>query len=195
MAAPIEFYFDAVSPYTYLAATQIDALAARHGAAVVWIPILLGKILEASGNRPPISVPAKARYMHQDLQQWAECYGVPLRFPTHFPVSTLSAQRIACALPDADVGRWARATLHAYWAEDADLSQPQTLRAIAAGLGCDGEALLARAQEPAVKERLKHNTDEALRRGMFGAPTFFVGETMFWGNDRLPLLERALARA
>lgn len=189
----IEFFWDAASPYTYLAATQLDGLAQRTGAAIRWRPFLLGKAFEASGNRPPISVPAKGKYLMRDLRLWAKHYGVPFFFPRVFPVNSLSALRIACALPEDQVGRWALAVMTTYWTKDADISQPDVLKTVAAGLGLDGEALLATSQEPAAKERLRANTEEAVQRGVFGAPTFFVDDLMFWGNDRLVLLEEVVA--
>ena len=191
--ARIEFFWDAVSPYTYLAATQIEAIAQRRQAELVWRPCLLGKVLEGSANQPPLANPAKRRYMFDDLARWARHYGVPLTPPQHFPASTLLVQRIGCALPDADVGPWAKATLGAYWGRGEDISQPEVLRGIIAGLGWNAEALQTAAQTPQAKDALKRNIDEALSRGAFGAPTFFVGEAMFWGNDRLPLLDAALA--
>lgn len=191
-AAQIEFFWDSASPYTYLAATQIEQLAARHGATVRWRPFLLGKAFEATGNRAPASIPVKGKYLFGDLQLWARHYGVPLKFPSVFPVASLGSLRVACALPEADVARWAQAVMHAYWAENQDIGQPQALAQIATDLGLDSDALLAKTQTPAVKEALKANTDEAIRRGVFGAPTFFVGEQMFWGNDRLELLDAYL---
>ena len=195
MPATIEFYFDTVSPYTYLAGTQVEALAARHGANLAWKPVLLGKIFEATGNKPPIGVAAKGKYMFNDLQQWARHYDVALRMPGNFPASSLVAQRVACALPDADIGCWAQSVMHSYWGRGEDLSDVAKLQRIATELGWDADALLARTQEPAVKERLKSYTDEAVQRGAFGAPTFFVGDEMFWGNDRFVLVEDALRRA
>jgi 2-hydroxychromene-2-carboxylate isomerase len=189
----IEFYWDSASPYTYLAATQIEALAARHGASVVWKPFLLGKVFEATGNRAPATIPAKGKYLFQDLRLWAQHYGVPFRFPKVFPVASLGSLRIACALPEADIGRWALAVMQAYWSEDRDIGQPEILKAVAASLGWDGDDLLARAQTQPVKDRLKANTEEAVQRGVFGAPTFFIGKTMFWGNDRFELMEEVLS--
>jgi 2-hydroxychromene-2-carboxylate isomerase len=192
MAQTIDFYWDAASPYTYLAATQIDALAARCNATVRWLPFLIGKAFEATGNRPPVSVPAKGRYLGRDLSLWAQHYRVPFAFPKVFPVASLTALRIACALPEREVGAWARAAMTAYWANGVDIGQPDALAAILATLGHDASALLARTQDPSVKEQLRANTEGAIQRGAFGAPTFFVGETMFWGNDRLVLLEEFL---
>ncbi|HEX4870692.1 MAG TPA: 2-hydroxychromene-2-carboxylate isomerase [Nevskiaceae bacterium] len=193
MSATVEFFWDPASPYTYLAATQIEALAARHGARVQWKPFLIGKAFEATGNKMPATVPAKAQYMFKDLQLWSRHYQVPFRFPKQFPINGITAMRMACALPEAAVGAFALAVMRAYWAEGADITQNEVLQALAGGLGHDGPALLARTQEPEVKERLKTNTEEAIRRGAFGAPSLFVGERLFWGNDRLGLLEEVLA--
>lgn len=191
-AKTIEFFWDSASPYTYLAATQIEAVARRCGAALVWKPFLIGKAFEATGNRPPVSVPAKGKYLFKDLQLWARHYRVPLEFPKIFPINSLLPQRAACAVPEERAGDFARAAMAAYWAQGQDIQQPDVLRSVAAGLGLDGDKLLAATQDPAVKDRLRANTDEAVRRGAFGAPTFFVGEQMFWGNDRLVLLEEFL---
>lgn len=188
-AKTIEFFWDPASPYTYLAATQIDALAQRCNARIEWKPFLIGKTFEATGNKPPVTVPAKGKYMGRDLRLWAKYYGVPFWFPRVFPVNSIAALRVACALPPEQAGRWALAVMTAYWTKDVDISQPDTLKTIAAGLELDGEALLAAAQTAEVKDRLRANTEEAVQRGAFGAPTFFVGEQMFWGNDRLVLLE------
>lgn len=194
MSAPqIDFFYDAVSPYAYLAATQIEALAQRHGAQLRWRPFFLGKVLEASANRPPLTVPAKFRYMLDDLQLWARLYGVPLRKPDNFPASTVSAQRIACALDGARLAAWAPASCRAYWGEGRDISQPEVLGAIAGELGWNPDEILALAQSAPAKEQLRLNTEEALSRGAFGAPAIFLGERMFWGNDRLVLLEACLA--
>ena len=190
----IEFFWDPVSPYTYLASTRIEALAVRVGAVLRWRPFLLGKVLEATGNRPNIDVPAKGRHMLADLARWARHYGVPLVAPPTFPISTVTALRAGLAAEQAGRGpAFATAVMRAYWGEGRDISQAQTLLAVAAAAGLDGAALLAQTQEPAIKDALRSNTDEAVRRGAFGAPTFFVGEQMFWGNDRLGILEECLA--
>lgn len=189
MPQTIEFFWDPASPYTYLAATQIEAVARRCGAELVWKPFLLGKVFEATGNRPPVTVPAKGKHLFQDLRRWARHYGVKFWFPKLFPINSVLPQRVACAVPQERHADWAKAVMTLYWTEGADIGQPEVLKQVAAALGLDGEALLAAAQDPAVKDKLRANTDEAVRRGVFGAPTFFVGEQMFWGNDRLVLLE------
>ena len=138
----------------------------------------------------PASVPAKAKYLFGDCKLWARLYDVPLSFPKIFPINSVLALRCACAAEA--LGRqpaFALAVMRAYWADGADISQPQVLQALAEGLGIDGAALLVQAQSQAVKDLLRANTDDAVKRNVFGAPTFFVGEQMFWGNDRLQLLE------
>ena len=189
----IEFFWDAASPYTYLAATRIEPLVARTGASVVWRPFLLGKVFEASGNRMPAAVPAKAKHLFCDVQRWAQHYGVPVAFPKVFPVNSVLVLRAGIAASGQGKGaEFARAAMKAYWADGIDVSQPEAVSAIAATVGLDGAALLLQAQEQPVKDQLRANTEEAVRRGAFGAPTFFVGEQMFWGNDRLVLLEEFL---
>jgi 2-hydroxychromene-2-carboxylate isomerase len=191
--ASIEFFWDPASPFTYLAATQIEKLAADCGATLVWKPFVLGKAFEATGNRPPISVPAKGQHLFKDLKRWATYYGVPFQFPKSFPVASIAPERAAIAADRAGKGaEFAKAVMTAHWGEGRDISQAEELKAVAADVGLDGEAIVAATQDPAVKEALKANTDEAIRRGAFGAPTFFVGEEMFWGNDRLELLRAYL---
>src|SRR6202012_3958882 len=135
---------------TYLASTQIEAVAARAGATVVWKPFLLGKVFEATGNRMPAACPAKGKHLFQDVQRWAQHYGVPVAFPKVFPVNSVAALR--CAIAAAAQGQgaaFAKAVMHAYWAEGQDISQPAVLSAVAASGGLDGAALLAQTQEPA----------------------------------------------
>lgn len=193
MSRIVEFYFDCASPYTYLAVTQIEAVARRAGGSVVWKPFLIGKAFEATGNRMPASVPAKAKYMFKDLQRWARHYGVAFQFPGVFPINSLLPQRVACAVPAARIGDYALAVMSAYWAHNQDIQKPEVLQAVLDSLGLDGAAALAATQDEAVKTQLKTHTEEAIARGAFGAPTFFVGKAMFWGNDRLGLIEETLA--
>ncbi|MGH8506746.1 MAG: 2-hydroxychromene-2-carboxylate isomerase [Stenotrophobium sp.] len=193
MSPVIEFFWEPGSPYTYLAATQIERIAAETGATVQWKPFLLGKVFEARGTKLPASIPAKAQYMFKDLARWAQVYQVPVTMPKVFPVHSLLASRAAIAA--AQLGHEAAAALailSAYWGEGHDISQAEVLAAAFAKAGLDGAAILARAQEQSVKDQLKENTEAALQRGVFGAPSMFVGDAMFWGNDRLDLLKLAL---
>ncbi|MDY6943920.1 MAG: 2-hydroxychromene-2-carboxylate isomerase [Pseudomonadota bacterium] len=189
----VEFFWDVVSPYTYLAATQMAKLKAQTGAEVRWRPFLLGGVFKATRNQPPANLPAKAKYMPRDLQTWAAYYDVPFAFPSSFPANTLLAMRGATLIEDADkLEAYALGLFAAHWERGEDISQPGLVAEIASAAGLDGEALVARAGEQEAKDRLRRNTEEAVERGAFGAPTFFVGEQLFWGNDRLPLIYHVL---
>lgn len=185
MSQTIEFFTDPTSPYAYLAATQIEAFAKAHAATVVWKPFLLGKAFEATGNRMPALVPAKAKYMFKDLALWAKFYQVPFAMPKVFPLNSVLAARVIIA---ADNVAFTLALLKAYWVEGQDLSQPEVVASLIKNFGLDAEALLAKAASQPVKDQLRSNTEDAIARSVFGAPTFFIGKQMFWGNDRLPLM-------
>jgi 2-hydroxychromene-2-carboxylate isomerase len=193
MTQTIEFFWEPGSSYTYLASTRIDAVARECGATVKWRPFLLGKVFEARGTKLPASVPAKAQYMFKDLARWAQVYGVPFVTPRVFPVHSLLASRCAIATArSGQDGAAAQALLRAYWGRGEDISQPEVIKAALDGAGIDGAAALAHAGEPEVKDQLRSNTEEALSRGVFGSPSMFVGEAMFWGNDRLEHLKLML---
>lgn len=193
MSQTIEFFWDPASTYSYLAATQIEAFAAQHGATVVWKPFLLGKAFEATGNKMPAAIPAKAKYLFKDATLWAKLYKVPFAFPKIFPLNSVLASRSCIAAAHAGHGvSFTLALLKAYWAEGQDLSQPDAVSAVASNLGLDAAALLAAAASQPVKDELRTNTEDAIARGVFGAPTFFIGKQMFWGNDRLPLMSAFL---
>lgn len=186
MAQIIEFFWEPGSPYTYLAATQIEALARENNATVAWKPFLLGKVFDARGTKLPAAIPAKAQYMFKDLARWAQQYQVPFTMPKVFPVHSLLASRAAIAASQlGHESAAALAILHAYWGEGLDISQAEVLVAAFNKSGLDGAAILQHAQDQSVKDQLKSNTEDALKRGVFGAPSLFVGDAMFWGNDRL----------
>lgn len=185
----IEFFWDPTSTYSYLAATQIEQVAKDHGARVQWRPFLLGKVFEATGNKAPVMVPAKGRYLFKDASLWAKHYGVPFSMPSKFPINSVLACRavLAAAETGADVAL-SLAILDAYWVKNQDISDGEVIRQIADDIGLDGAQILVETQNPAVKEALKVNTESAIARGAFGAPTFYVDQQMFFGNDRLQLL-------
>ena len=192
----IEFFFDVGSPYSYLAATQIGGIGGRTGAEVRWRPFLLGGVFKDTGNEMPARVPSKARYMLADLARWGEHYGVPIRVPpSRFPLSTLAAQRaltsVALSRPEK-VPDFALGLFRAYWADDRDVSQPDVVSDVAGACGLDGPAVLAASGQQETKDALRRWTGEAVERGAFGAPSIFVGDSLYWGNDRLDLLERNL---
>jgi 2-hydroxychromene-2-carboxylate isomerase len=194
----LEFFWDVGSPYTYLASTQLDALRERTAAEVRWRPFLLGGVFKGVGNTMPASVLAKAQYMKADLRRWSARYGVKILVPPDeviFPINSLTAMRCAVAAERAGFGagvRFAKAAFSAYWTEGRDLSQPGEVQNAAAAAGIDGATLLAASSEQAVKDELRANTEEAIRRGAFGAPALFIGEELYWGNDRLDFVERRL---
>jgi 2-hydroxychromene-2-carboxylate isomerase len=189
----LDFFFDLSSPYSYLAATQVGALAARCGAELAWRPMVLGAVFKAVGNEMPARVPPKARWMGQDLSRWADHYGVPWRMSSHFPLNTIKAMRLVL-VDDAKAGAVALAAFRAMWAEDRDITRDDELTRIATAAGLDAAPALVAIDSSAIKDRLRHNTDEAVARGAFGAPTFLVGDELFWGNDRLHFVEAALRR-
>ncbi len=185
----LELFFDVVSPYSYMACARVDAVAAEHGVTVRWRPFFLGGVMKATGNRPPAELPARGLYMLTDLQRWSARLGVPFGFPSIFPMNTLVAQRILASEPDHDAMRdLALRLFRAYWAEDRDISDPAVLADIA------GAAALVRAATPDAKAALRDASDEAVSRGAFGAPTFYLGEQMWFGNDRLDWAVEAAAR-
>ncbi|MFK7931710.1 MAG: 2-hydroxychromene-2-carboxylate isomerase [Myxococcota bacterium] len=186
--ATIEMFYDIVSSYSYLASTRIEAIAADTGHSVVFRPIFLGGLMKAVGNVPPAQLPARGRHLFVDLQRWSAYYQVPLSFPSRFPMMTLTAQRALIAMaPEARIAPTHR-LFEAYWVHDRDINDREVLVDIL------GEAEVDAAGTPEAKAALIAETGEAERRGAYGAPTFFVGDEMWFGNDRLPFLEQFLRR-
>ena len=196
----LEFFYDVGSPWTYLAFSQIETLAAEHGAALSFRPILVGGIFNAVNEdvyrQRAQPNPRKARYHAKDLEDWARLYGLVIRWPSVFPLNSVKAMRAALAAEERDrLVPWSRACFEAYWGRGEDLSQDAVLGPLAVRVGLDPVWLLARIAKPELKQKLRANTDELAARGGFGSPTIFLNQTdMFFGNDRLPLVEAALAR-
>ena len=187
----VEFFFDLSSPYSYLAATQLPELARRTGAELAWRPMVLGAVFKASGNDLPARSAQKARWMGQDIGRWAAHYGIPWQMSSHFPLNTIKAMRLVL-VDEAQAGTVALAAFRAMWAEDRNISEEAELVRIAEAAGLDATAALAAIEDVRIKDQLRANTDEAIGRGAFGAPTVFVDEQLFWGNDRLQFIEAAL---
>lgn len=186
----VDFWFDLSSPYSYLAATQLPALAARHGATVRWRPMVLAAVFEAAGNRMPAVSPPKARWMLTDLARWSKAYGVPFTLNARFPLNTIPAMRLVLVAERHGAAEAVALDLfRRTWALDQDPNAHLAEVAAAAGLP---EGAAAAVQDPAIKAALKASTDEAIAEGVFGAPAMVVGGELFWGNDRLPHLEAAL---
>jgi len=195
MPRSVDFLFDYGSPAAYLAWTQLDKLAADTGARVNMMPILLGGVFQATGNRAPITVPAKGSYLFKDLDRYARLYGVPLVMNPHFPINTITLMRIDVALclrNDPRLDAYRAAVFSAVWAGQKNMGDPATVAEVLAPGSFAPDELLALAADPQVKETLKTWTQQAVDRGVFGAPTFFVGDEMFWGQDRLEFVRAAL---
>lgn len=193
MNKTIEIFFDVGSPASYLAWTQLPALAQRHDAEIVWKPMLLGGVFKATGNQSPAAIPAKSRYSRMDLQRFARDYGVILNHNPYFPVNTLLLMRGAVAhLESPRFQDYLNAVFSGLWIEERDLNQPESVAEVLDNAGFDSQAVLSLCSEPAVKDKLKSNTEEAVARGVFGAPTFFVGDEMIFGQDRLGFVEKLL---
>src|SRR4051812_2924486 len=189
----VEFFYDYASTYSYLAHREIERIAEETGAELVFKPMVLGFVFKASGNSMPAAVPAKGAYMMRDVARWTRRCGLPFQMPSAFPVNSIRALRGAvAALQDGVFPAYHHAVMEAYWGHDKDIGDRDVLIAVADGAGLDGEQLVARTEDASVKDQLKANTDEAIGRGAFGAPTFFVGDEMFWGNDRLDFVAEAL---
>lgn len=194
MSKTLEFFYDYVSPYSYLASMQLPALAQRTGAQIVYRPMVLGGLFKATGNAPPLGVAAKFTYMTRDLERYAKRVGVPMRMNSAFPMNTVQALRGAIvAQQQGFFDAYDAAVFKAVWADDQNISDAAVLGAVLSAAGIDAAAVNQGVQDEAVKAALKANTDEAAARGAFGAPTIFVGDELFWGNDRLEFVEAALA--
>ncbi len=195
MAKTVDFYFDFGSPAAYLAYTQLPRLASETGATIVMKPILLGGVFQASGNRPPASVPLKGSYLFKDMSRFARRYGVRLIMNPFFPIITTTLMRMDLGLHlrhDPSLKHFRDTVFQAIWVDERNLNDPVTVGAVLAEAGFDPTALLALASEQTIKDELKTVTLAAVERGVFGAPTFFVGNEMFWGQDRLDFVRDAL---
>ena len=194
--APIEFYFDFSSPYGYLAANRINALAAHHRRRVNWRPILLGPMFKAAGTAPLLAVPLKGPYSSRDIPRTARFLRIPYKHPDPFPIGTQNAARAFYWLNDRDplkAQQFAMACYSTYFAQGIDISAPEKIANIAANLGEDHAQVVAAVADSAIKERLKNEVDAALAKGVFGSPYIIVDGEPFWGNDRLDQVEAWLA--
>ncbi|MGO8920974.1 MAG: 2-hydroxychromene-2-carboxylate isomerase [Stellaceae bacterium] len=187
--AVIEFWYEFASPYSYLAAARIERLAAGRPIRLEWCPFLLGPIFKQRGHDPsPFQnpSPAERRYRWRDVQRLCVAEGLALRLPSTYPRNGLLAARAALIAIDEGWGAaFTRAVYNANFAGDRDIADPAVIGAIIAALGRHAPGVLARAAGPANKARLVARGEAAVRRGIFGAPSFLIGEELFWGNDRL----------
>ena len=200
MAKRVEFLFDIGGPNSYLAHAMLPDLCARTGAEVVYVPILLGGLFKLTNNQAPMmryaETPAKQKYEMLEFDRFIKAYAIPFRMNPRFPINSLyimrgaiAAQQLGCSAPYVD------AVMVAMWHDGADLSNVDVVRNVLDKAGLDSAALLALADDPEVKAELIANTEAAAKRGAFGVPTFFVGDEMFWGKERLGQVEAALTKS
>jgi len=195
MTKTVEFYFDLGSPATYLAYTQLPKICADAQSELTYIPMLLGGVFKATGNASPAMIPAKGRYMFKDLDRFAKRYGVQLRFNPHFPINTLILMRAVTGMQMHQPQRFAGfvdCLFKALWVEGRNLNDPQTVAAVLTESGFDPQETMALTNDESVKAALKENTEAAIKRGVFGAPSMFIGDQLFFGQDRLDFVEKAL---
>ena len=196
MSKTLEFFFDLGSPATYLAYTQLPALCASTGTQLIYKPMLLGGVFKATGNASPITVPAKGRYMFDDLARYARRYNVPLTFNPHFPITTLLLMRAVTGIQLRQPQRFddfVDCLFRALWVDGRHLGDTTVVAAVLTEHGFSPEEVLTLANDEAVKTALKDNTDQAVQRGVFGAPSLFVGNQLFFGQDRLDFVREALS--
>lgn len=195
MAEPIDFYFDFSSPYGYLASEKIDALAAKFGRKVRWHPVLLGVIFKATGSVPLSKAPIKGEYSLLDFARSARFIGIAYQTPANFPIATQHAARAYYWLHGQGCGvarQFAHAAYRAYFADGRDISSLELVLDLAAAVGADREALATALAGQELKDRLKAEIDEALKKGVFGSPYIIIDGQPFMGADRLPQIERWL---
>jgi len=196
MAADLDFYFDFSSPYGYFSAMRIDELAAKYGRKVKWHPVLLGVVFKHSGAAPLTMVPLKGDYSIHDFKRTARFHGIEFNFPGVFPIASQNAARVVLWL-QANAGEdaakdFAKAVYRAFFVEGKDISDLANLQAVMAQQGLDVTQLTGAISEPAIKEQLKQEVEQAIQRGVFGSPYIIVDGEPFWGFDRFEQLEATL---
>ncbi|MGB7305596.1 MAG: 2-hydroxychromene-2-carboxylate isomerase [Burkholderiaceae bacterium] len=195
MTKSVEFFFDVGSPASYLAWTQLPAICERHGASLQYRPMLLGAVFKATGNQTPSNIVAKGKWMQQDMARFAKRYGVPFKRNPYFPVNTLQLMRGAIwALQNGRLETYLPAVFQAMWVDGADLNQPDEIKRVLDATGVESGSVLAAVADPAIKNALIEQTNQAIERGIFGAPTMFVNDEMHFGQDRLDWVEAALSQ-
>ena len=193
MVKNIEFYFDFGSPTAYLAYTQLQLIAERQKTNLIYCPVLLGGIFKATGNNPPASVPAKGMYMMVDLQRYADKYKVPYKRNPHFPVNTLSLMRGAVSYQeDGDFLKYVNVIFQNMWVDPKNLNDHEVLKKVLMENNFDINDFIKRISDQNIKNKLISNTENAVKKGAFGAPTIFIGDEMFFGQDRMEFVENSI---
>jgi 2-hydroxychromene-2-carboxylate isomerase len=196
MRKTVDFFFDVGSPASYLAWTQLPGMCESHGAELVYRPMLLGGVYQATGNASPATIPVKARYWQLDYERHARRYGVPLKENVHFPIITLFLMRAVTGVQlrrPEQLQQLLGCVFKALWIDALNLNEPQLTADILKAGGFDPAEIERLTQDPETKAALKATTEEAVKRGVFGAPTIFVGDQMFFGQDRMDFVREALA--
>ena len=209
-ATTVDFYFDFSSTNSYFAAFLLPEICTRHHARLNWLPLHLAALFRGTGFDVMAMTARKARYLWRDHQRYAELTGLPFKRPTRFPIKTSAALRSVLAvssftgpnpgasteatlsLMSAAVASFTQEMFRRYWEFDEDISQLGVIEAVAHKVGLDGPAVLKLSEAAGTRAQLAKIVDQAVARGVFGAPTFFVGHEMFWGKDRLDFVERWL---
>lgn len=194
----VEFYFDLGSPYSYLAYYRLLQIAEQQEFQIVYKPILLGGVFKATGNRSPIEIPVKGVYSILDMQRWAEYYQIPMQMNPHFPMNTLTLMRILTGVQLLHLEKFEQVLkllFDAMFGTPQNLNEPTVLAEVLKPSGFSVEDIMSMVQSDVVKQKLITETEQAIQRGIFGAPTFFVGDEMYWGQDRLHFVEQALNKA
>ena len=194
----VEFYFDLGSPYSYLAYYRLLQIAEQQEIQIVYKPILLGGVFKATGNRSPIEIPVKGAYSILDMQRWAEYYQIPMQMNPHFPMNTLTLMRILTGVQLLHLEKFEQVLkllFDAMFGTPQNLNEPTVLAEVLKPSGFSVEDIMSMVQSDVVKQKLITETEQAIQRGLFGAPTFFVGDEMYWGQDRLHFVEQALNKA
>lgn len=194
----VEFYFDLGSPYSYLAYYRLLQIAEQQEIQIVYKPILLGGVFKATGNRSPIEIPVKGAYSILDMQRWAEYYHIPMHMNPHFPMNTLTLMRILTGVQLLHLEKFEQVLkllFDAMFGTPQNLNEPTVLAEVLEPSGFSVEDIMSMVQSDVVKQKLITETEQAIQRGIFGAPTFFVGDEMYWGQDRLHFVEQALNKA
>ena len=194
----VEFYFDLGSPYSYLAYYRLLQMAERQEIQIVYKPILLGGVFKATGNRSPIEIPVKGVYSILDMQRWSEYYHIPMQMNPHFPMNTLTLMRILTGVQLLHLEKFEQVLkllFDAMFGTPQNLNEPTVLAEVLKPSGFSVEDIMSMVQSDVVKQKLITETEQAIQRGLFGAPTFLVGDEMYWGQDRLHFVEQALNKA
>ena len=194
----VEFYFDLGSPYSYLAYYRLLQMAEQQEIQIVYKPILLGGVFKATGNRSPIEIPVKGAYSILDMQRWAEYYQIPMQMNPHFPMNTLTLMRILTGVQLLHLEKFEQVLkllFDAMFGTPQNLNELTVLAEVLKPSGFSVEDIMSMVQSDVVKQKLITETEQAIQRGLFGAPTFFVGDEMYWGQDRLHFVEQALNKA